>query len=71
MNLKKMRNQAVCEAGMISESVAVLYTNPSAEKVDAIFTRFNLIVGKVKIDYSPEEISDLFWGPMLSTLRRR
>ena len=41
------------------------------EKVDTIFARFNLIVGKVKIDYSPEEISELFGGPMLATLRRR
>jgi hypothetical protein len=67
----KMRNQAVCEAGMISESVAVLYMNPSAEKVDKNFARFDFIVRKVKTDYSSEGMSDLFGGPMLATLRRR
>lgn len=73
MNLQEKRNQAVGEAAMISGSVAMLHINPNAEikQCDKTFARFNLIVRKAKIDYSSEEISDLFWGPMLSTLRRR
>ena len=73
MNLKEKRNQAVGEAVMISESVAVLFINPNAEikQFDKTFARFNLIVRKVKIDYSSEGIPDLLWGLMLSTLRRK
>jgi hypothetical protein len=73
VNLKEMKHKAVCEAVLISGCVGVLYENSSSgnKQLDNFPASFSSIAMKVKRDLSLEETSDLLWGPMLSTLRRR